>query len=151
MGMFRILMWLQKHKLPNKACTWKQTQYLQSFFGNYYVGCWDNDVIREGRGRTFVHVWTAWPKRWYHKLFLSATELLPSQHNRRTNNQDLNMLEATKQRLERLDISEHVNRKTTSVDFERSLSAEISFSSKIRSRMNDNTLSALVSFKYYFF
>ena len=66
--------------------------------------------------------------------------------------QDFKLFEATKKRSERLDklFQALLTTKPTSVESERSFSAGGSFCTKIRSRMNDNTLSALISLKHYF-
>ena len=62
------------------------------------------------------------------------------------------MFEATiEQRLERLEnlFQTTLTERTTPVKSDRSLSAGGSFCTKIRSRINDNTLFTLVSFKQY--
>ena len=66
--------------------------------------------------------------------------------------QDFKLFEATKKRSERLEklFQALLTTKPTSVESERSFSAGGSFCTKIRSRMNDNTLSALISLKQYF-
>ena len=66
--------------------------------------------------------------------------------------QDFKLFEATKKRTERLEklFQALLTTKPTSVESERAFSAGGSFCTKIRSRMNDDTLSALVSLKQYF-
>ena len=66
--------------------------------------------------------------------------------------QDFKLFEATKKRSERLEklFQALLTTKPTSAESERSFSAGGSFCTKIRSRMNDNTLSALISLKHYF-
>ena len=66
--------------------------------------------------------------------------------------QDFKMFEATQKRTEYLDNLFHalMTAKPTSVESERTFSVGGGFATKLRSRLNDNTLSGLVSLKMFF-
>ena len=86
------------------------------------------------------------------KLNRAIAESTQQKENQPAQRIPLTQDEVTNKRSERLDklFQALLTTKPTSVESERSFSAGGSLCTKIRSRMNDNTLSALISLKQYF-
>ena len=126
----------------------KANAMFATLFGNAsVVGCEDNDVVLEEEEEQLSM------SEQLDRVVAESTQQKDNQTTQRVPlTQDFKLFEATKKRSDRLEklFQALLTTKPTSVDSERSFSVGGSFCTKIRSRMNDNTLSALVSLKQYF-